>query len=349
MSDNFDSKEQNTNSNKKDSDVVISTRVRLARNLENTPFPQRLDKAGKASVIEKIRAVFNPDKFSFIDFSKLSEIERLSYVESHLSSPDFAQAADGMLIEAKNADSASGVKLSVMVNEEDHMRIQAIVPGFDIASAYEAAGKADDMISEKLTIAFDEKLGYLTACPTNLGCAFRISAMLHLPSLTMSGKINSLIDAIDKTGCLIRGIYGEGSEAWGMLYQISNRSSAGRSESEIITWFENIARRIIESERRERTSLIKHTQAATEDRIYRALGTAKFARRISSAELSDIYSCIRMGREIGLDNMCSYAEADKLITNLMPAHLALADREAERPSVRDSIRADKLRDVLNQS
>ena len=212
--------------------IVLATRVRLARNLADYPFSGRLTSAGASEIIEKVRSAL--PEYGSVSFSSLSQAEAHSYVERHYVSPAFT---DRRL--PRTLLTGEGERVQIMVCEEDHLRIQSFVPGFDPQSAFESDCKADELLCTKLKIAFDGELGYLTQCPTNLGNAMRVSAMMFLPALSLGGRIEGLAPGLNKLGMTVRGMYGEGSRADGYVYQISNSGSLGMSESDIIKKFTN--------------------------------------------------------------------------------------------------------------
>ncbi len=330
-----------------DKDVVVSVRVRLARNLDKTPFPGRCTAEAKKQIAEKIKNALSSDEFIFTDMAALSREERECYAESRNVSREFISSPDGnILITSKKSPN-----LFVMVNEEDHIRAQAIYDRMALDEAFNDVMLFDDILENALekasaSLAFDETLGYLTSCPSNIGCGLRASVMLHLPALSMSGKIQSLGEALGKLGCNLRGSYGEGSQSAGTLYQISNRSSKGKSEKEIIESFKRICGEVIETERKERTALYKKNALSLEDKIMRAYGTMKYARRIPSKELTELYAYVRLGKALGFEELPSFDALDRLVVELMPAHLSLSDRSADDIYARDMIRADKLRKKL---
>ena len=222
-------------------EVVLSTRVRFARNLAGVPFPDALNAEGRKKVCETAKGAF--EGYQRFDFEKLDEAEKNAYTETHLCSPQFAASEGAGRVLFIGEDGA----VSVMVNEEDHFRIQAIVSGLDPERAFEVACRADDRLSG-LDVAFSDRYGYLTACPTNLGCAMRVSAMLHLPALAAAGEIKRLSMAADQLGFTLRGAFGEGSESLGELYQISNKSSGSSSEKEIIKAFSKVIGQVVDAE-----------------------------------------------------------------------------------------------------
>jgi len=323
----------------KDKDVVISSRVRFARNLENYPFPARMNEAAAAEVITKIREAFG-DSYTYIDFSKLTPIETRAYVERHEVSADFAKAKrpHGLLTCDKN-------QVSVMLCEEDHMRIQSIISGLALEEAYAAACEADDLVDSSLSIAFDEKLGYLTQCPTNLGTGMRASVMMFLPAMTMFRHIGILSAQLQKLGLTIRGLYGEGSSNDGCIYQISNQITLGISEEETLGKLSDIISQIVAEERKFRTALSKNE--ALRDRIARAEGTLRYALRIPSAEFMTLYSDLRLGVALEVISGIEYEKTDELLVTAMPANLMIMhEKQNADENERDKLRAEYIRSSL---
>lgn len=318
--------------------TVLSTRVRFARNLSGLRFPECADEKTLNEVCETAKKAFSG--YECFDFSKLNATEKTAYAETHLCSPQFASGeGKGRLL----LISPDG-EVSVMVNEEDHFRIQAICPGLDTARAFEKALAADDLLPQE-RVAFDEKLGYLTACPTNLGCAMRVSAMLHLPALAAAGEINGLSRAVDQLGFTLRGAFGEGSGGVGDLYQVSNRGSYDSGEKDVIKAFEKLVGQICEREGKLRDAM-KKDGISLEDRVWRSFGTLNYARSLSYSEFVGCWSDLRLGAELGMEGAPDTALLDRLLIELMPARLCLKDMEASDPVKRDAIRARTLREAL---
>ena len=259
-------------------DIVISTRIRIARNLADYPFPVRLDNKSKIEVNEKIRdALDGKENLTYTELKTLTRSQIVSLAERHLISPEFASNSDARaLLMSDNED------ISIMLCEEDHIRIQVMKSGLALKEAYELADKIDTEINQSLKYAFDEKLGYLTQCPTNLGTGMRASVMLHLPALTAKGQIGSLASTVSKLGLTIRGAYGEGMSAMGDLYQLSNQVSLGISEKSAIDNLKTITLQLAAQERAAREEASKSIE--TEDAVFRAYGILKSARILSTKE-----------------------------------------------------------------
>ena len=324
-------------------DTVISSRVRLARNLADYPFPARLNKEGRQKIEANIKSALaniTQPKYDFINFAEISNIEAAAFAEGRMVSPVFAASEhERELI----ADIQNGVY--VMLNEEDHLRIQCIKPGFAIDEAFEQADDFDNRVD--LNYAYSEELGYLTQCPTNLGTGLRASVMMHLPALTLNRQIESIAAQLPKLGLTIRGLYGEGSEVGGDLYQISNNITLGVSEAATLEKIKSLAERIIELERNARAELSKNDH--TIDKIKRAYGTLKHAHLISSSEFLRLYSAVRLGVTYGIVKSLDYKILDRLLVKVMPANLTLSNNDAQlTQSNRDIARAEYIQRELAQ-
>jgi len=328
------------------SDIVISTRVRLARNVTTYPFPSRMKPEQARELVNRaddaIHASALGASFTKYDFDALDEVQRGVFVEQHAASKELA---NGTLPRALLL--SDDAHISIMVNEEDHLRIQIMGAGLCIDECIADAEKIDLLMDEALHYAFDETYGYLTACPTNLGCGMRLSVMLHLPALTESGSIRSIIAQAGKLGFTVRGIYGEGTQAEGAVYQLSNALSLGRTESETAARLKDVTMRIIEAERNLREKLAETNRIYLEDRVYRALGILQNARTMSSEEAIRLLSDLRMGadRIAPVDP----ATIDRLMCEIRPYHVIQSAEETPKtPVARDIARAALIRARLNK-
>ncbi len=322
-----------------DEDVFVSTRVRLARNLVDYPFEPRLSEAGAKEIIEKAKlALAEKEGYTFVDFTKVEDIKKQSLVEKHLVSPEFAR---------KNTPCAvienEKKQVYVMICEEDHLRIQCIRSGFDPHGALTAAREADTAIDASLQIAFDEELGYLTHCPTNLGTGLRISVMLFLPALTITGRIKSIQGQLSKIGLTVRGTTGEGSAAKGCLYQFSNCVTQGVTEEEILSNLREAVGSIARAERETRKQLLENNEDALRDRVMRALGTMRSAYMVDTEELYRLYADVRMGIAMGICDETTYSQLDTLLIRCMPATLTMQTEKTLSAPQRDKLRAQMLR------
>ena len=327
-------------------DVVISTRIRLARNIDETPFPFRMTKEQAETIVRNVKdALFSsdpaiPENFEFFEMESMTPARAMSLAERHLISPEFAQQRQsrGLLLSKDES-------VSIMINEEDHIRIQTMLPGMQLKEALDIANRFDDLLDEKLHYAFDENLGYLTTCPTNLGTGLRASLMLHLPGLTLSGSIPSLSGAIAKLGLTIRGLYGEGSEPKGAFYQISNQITLGLSETQAIENLKGIAEQIIAQERAARESL-KKLSPQFEDKIFRSYGILKNARLMSGDEFMALVSDVRLGVILGIIKNISVEDLNGLTYEVQPATLVAGAGRKLDAQTRDVLRAQKVREKL---
>lgn len=315
-------------------DIVISTRIRIARNLADYPFPVRLDNKSKIEVNEKIRdALDGKENLTYTELKTLTRSQMVSLAERHLISPEFASNSDARaLLMSDNED------ISIMLCEEDHIRIQVMKSGLALKEAYELADKIDTEINQSLKYAFDEKLGYLTQCPTNLGTGMRASVMLHLPALTAKGQIGSLASTVSKLGLTIRGAYGEGMSAMGDLYQLSNQVSLGISEKSAIGNLKTITLQLAAQERAAREEASKSIE--TEDAVFRAYGILKSARILSTKEFMSLISKVRLGAVLGIIKT-DLKTINELMVSMQPATinafvgktLSLEERDVERAKI----------------
>ena len=301
--------------------LVISSRVRLARNIKDEPFPNRISEENARQIVTTVEDAFfsepdMKDKFKSVHLWNEDNSSNLSFVEKHLVSKK--------LIE-NNSKSAfiinSEQTASIMINEEDHIRLQCISAGFNLDDILDYANRIDDLIEEKIEYAFDEKLGYLTACPTNLGTGLRASVMIHLPAITMNNGINGILNALTQVGMTIRGLYGEGSGAYSNLYQISNQVTLGISEKDIIANLTAVVKQLINQENISRQQATGSYKYELEDKIFRSLGILKMARILDSKECLKLLSNVRMGVEMGIINDISKKTLNYLLVNAQPATL----------------------------
>lgn len=325
-----------------DGDVVISTRIRLARNLSRLPFPSVMSGEQKKQVVERVfQALPEGDgqAFRHVVMPSLSEIEALSMVERHLISPAFVARDDGSALLLTPDDG-----VSIMVNEEDHLRIQVMCAGLDLDNAYQQADCWDNYLDARLQFAFDDRLGYLTQCPSNLGTGMRASLMLHLPALQERGIVQQLASTVSKLGLTIRGMYGEGSKAEGAIYQLSNQVTLGITETEAIENLKTIAAQIIKEERKYRETL--GNMPSIQDRILRSLGILKYARLLSGKEFMGLLSNVRMGVSLGLINDIDLQTIEVLRTDAQPAMMMQNAGRQLSPEERDVERATLVRTTL---
>ncbi|MFC5700928.1 protein arginine kinase [Cohnella faecalis] len=330
-----------------ESDVVLSSRVRIARNVRGIPFPLMAASEHSISVMEQLLGVAENGRLNglgaleMIRLSELSELEKQVLVEKHLISPSLAnESRNGAFILTRNED------VSIMINEEDHLRIQCLCPGFQIHQAWEWASKIDDVFEEQVDYAFDEKYGYLTSCPTNVGTGIRASVMMHLPALVLTGQINRILSAVQQVGLAVRGLYGEGSEATGNLFQVSNQITLGQSEQEIIENLHQVARQIIGHEKAARAKLLAESRPRIEDRVRRSYGILSHAAIMDSKESSQRLSDIRLGVHLGLLPDVKGETLNELLVSTQPGFLQQKFGEALEPEQRDMTRAQLIRSRL---
>lgn len=324
----------------KEKDTAVSTRVRLARNLSGYAFDGRLTEEKANEIIEKVWTVLEGKPgWVFTDFAALPMTERASYAERHIVSPDFAKKTGPCALISNEEKS-----VYIMVLEEDHLRIQSIVPGFDLTGAVQAVTEAEALLDEALDFAYSEKFGYLTHCPTNLGTGMRASVMLHLPAYHGANGIGRLQDQLGKLGLTIRGMAGEGSAASGNLYQISNQITLGMTEEELILKLGDAVTEIITGERNLRGRIRHDSLDALSDRVMRGMGVLRYATRITSAELIALYSDLRLGAALNLIDL-PIPRLDEMLMRCMPSTIHVL-HSAASPTDRDRIRAAIVKEIL---
>jgi protein arginine kinase len=325
--------------------VVVSSRVRLARNLRQRPFPGWAKKAERTQILEQIKPQVEElpemqDSFSEL-LQDLSALEKQVLVERHLISREHAAKGIGSAVVMNRKQT-----LSIMINEEDHLRMQSIRSGLQLKSAFKLVDKVDSTLEAKLDIAYDEKLGYLTACPTNVGTGMRASAMLHLPGLVLSDLINQVIQAVNKIGLAVRGLYGEGTEAMGNLFQISNQTTLGEKEEEIIARLTKVIETIIDKEHDARQVLIQKKSDTLSDQIGRAYGVLTYAHAMTSKEALNLLSVMKLGVDLGAFPEDRRLPIDELFIETQPAHLQKTSQQKLNAEERDFLRAQIIRDRL---
>ena len=327
-----------------DADVVFSSRVRLARNLEGYRFDRGLSKESAEEIIAKVENALG-ESYIKTNLDDLSPTKTASLVEQHLISRDLAQKRGPRALFRND-----GKSLSVMTPEEDHIRLQCILPGLALQDAYRFACECDDALDAALSLAFDERLGYLTHCPTNLGTGMRASVMLFLPALTAARMIPSLSHQLAKIGLTMRGLYGEGSEPSGCLYQISNQVTLGLSEEEILHKLEEAVQSIVESERKLRAEQSGEAAERRRDRIHRAEGILRYATMLSSEEFFSLYTDLKLGIALGEITSISDEALNTLLISVLPATLTEnAGIAPTNGAERDRLRASFIKQALEVS
>jgi len=320
-----------------ESDIVISSRVRLARNLAAYPFINRAsdqDRAQiEASLKECVFGIQEASELLYVDVEELDGVDRQFLVERQLISREHAESEGARAVAIDGRE-----KFSLMINEEDHLRIQVMQSGLDLDGAWGRVNDIDDLMEQKVTYAYHERLGYLTACPTNVGTGMRVSVMLHLPALVITRQIDRVFRSLQKISLAVRGLYGEGSQAMGDFYQISNQITLGRSEHDLVKQVAEVVPKIIDYERRARDFLIQESHENLHDRVSRAYGILRTAQTISSEETMHLLSSVRMGVNLGLIEDLEIPTVNELFIQTQPAHLQklsgtqldTADRNIER-------------------
>lgn len=308
----------------KDGDVVLSSRVRLARNLDGVPFPLAANEKQQEEVLDKCRGALidKGDKtleeldLKFIDLSKMEDYEKQAIAECHLISPQMINndKRRGLIL---SGDS----RVSIMINEEDHLRIQCMEPGFETDKCFDTANKIDDHIEESLDYAFDKDFGYLTCCPTNAGTGLRASVMVHLPGYVLTGKFNELAASLSQLGLTVRGIFGEGSKGLGNIFQISNQLTLGVLEEDITERLNQIVSEVVSNERELRRLLYKNDKYKLEDRIMRSYGILKNAVIMSSDEAMKRLSDIRLGVSLEIIKDVKYETLNEITYSILPANI----------------------------
>ncbi len=324
-------------------DVVISTRVRLARNVNGYPFPAKLTKEKSKELTDEISKVLVQSNYGFeeIDIEALDDIKKNYLIEEYTISRNML---DGK-ISCKVFTGADG-HVSIMANEEDHLRLQCIYSGFEPDKAYDLINKVDNLIGEKLPFAFSEKYGYLTACPTNVGTGMRVSFMVHLPALAMTGHLDDVFAAMGKLGVAVRGVYGEGSKSTGHIYQISNQVTLGLSEQEIIDKLTEVVNQVIAKEKDLRNRVSKENGTAFTDKIMRSYGILKYAELLSSSELLELLSNVRLGVSLGMIDGVKLSQITDIMIKSRPAHIISDEGKVISATERDIKRAKTVKTLL---
>jgi len=328
-------------------DVVLSSRVRLARNLSGQAFPGRGAEENRERILQLIRSAAQATHYltdaAFFDLSRLSSLERQALVERRLASPDLLREdrGAGLIV-------GSDQSLSLMINEEDHLRLSSLFSGLDLLETFRVADQVDDRLQEKMDFAYSDEWGFLTACPTNVGTGLRASVLLHLPALVLTQRIEAELKNLSQIGMAVRGFYGESSQVSGHLFQLCNRTSLGSTELEIIENVERAGRHLLESEARAREYLMEQARPETEDKIWRAWGILENARVLTSEEFLSLSSAVRMGISMKILDRPSLEDLNRLMVLIQPANLQLfADLEME-PKERDVWRAELVREKIRK-
>ena len=332
-----------------ESDIVISSRIRLARNISDTPFTTLASDRVQGEVLSAVNQAIQTSElakmgpFDMLYMRDLNDVSKQVLVEKHLISPALKESDNTAVVIRQDEE------VSIMVNEEDHLRIQCLLPGNQLDQAYALADQLDDAFEVSIDYAFDEEKGYLTACPTNVGTGLRASLMMHLPALVLTGQINRILTAVTQVGLAVRGIYGEGSDALGNLFQISNQVTLGHSEQEIIGNLQGVALQIIEHERTARQYLLRESKGTIEDRISRSFGILAYARQMDSKEAMQRLSDVRLGIDLGVIKGVSAGILKELMVATQPGFLQQQYGAEMNPAMRDVKRAAMIRERLRMN
>ncbi|MFY4777131.1 protein arginine kinase [Metabacillus sp. RGM 3146] len=330
-----------------DSDIVLSSRVRFARNIEQFRFPTLSSNEEAEQILHLFeenyarRTFEDIGEFELVKMNQLQPIEKKVLVEKHLISPNLAEDSPhgGCLL-------SSNEEVSIMLNEEDHIRIQCLFPGLQLKEALEFANQLDDWIEEEVDYAFDQKRGYLTSCPTNVGTGLRASVMMHLPALVLTRQINRIIPAINQLGLVVRGIYGEGSEAQGNIFQISNQITLGKSEVDIVEDLISVVQQLVSQERSAREAVYQTSQLKLEDRVYRSYGILANSRIIETKEAAKCLSDVRLGIDLGFLKGIQRNILNELMILTQPGFLQQYTGKELAPGERDVRRAALIRERI---
>jgi protein arginine kinase len=330
-----------------ENDIVISSRIRLARNISGFPFVSKATEQDRQRIEETVKlAVRNVDENNElyeVNLESLDQVGRQFLVERQLISREIAENTGPRAVYIANDES-----YSVMVNEEDHLRLQAVTSGLDLNKVWERINSLDDHLEKYIPYAFSEELGYLTACPTNVGTGMRVSVMMHLPAVSLSQEIDKVFRGLQKLNLAVRGIYGEGSQALGEFYQISNQITLGRSETELIQQVQEIVERIVQYERKARDAILKTDEESLLDRASRALGVLQTARTMTSEEAMHLLSTLRLAVNVQLLESPGIPLINDLLLHIQPGHLQQIRGGSLQPSDRDLARADYIRSHLSK-
>lgn len=330
-----------------DSDIVLSSRIRLARNFKDYTFPTVFSSEEAKEIIELVKTKLDSEipeigPVELVEMEELQPLEKRVLVEKHLISPLLASnEINGAVLLSEDE------VVSMMINEEDHIRIQCLMSGLQLKESLQLANILDDWLEEKVDYAYDEERGYLTSCPTNVGTGLRASVMMHLPGLVLTQQMNKLIPAINQLGLVVRGIYGEGSQALGNIFQVSNQITLGKSENDIVEDLTSVVQQIITQERAAREALVRTSNIQLEDRIFRSFGVLSNARVIETKEAATCISDVRLGIDLGYIQDISKSILNELMIVTQPGFLQKYAGGPLRPFERDVRRAALIRERLN--
>lgn len=326
-------------------DIVISSRIRIARNIDKYKFPQSMNVKEANSLTGEMLEIMagSDDRYDFHKIKDLTTTEKTSLVEDHLISPALYRAnlRGGFFLRDDK-------KVTLMINEEDHLRIQALFPGFNLRESWKTASELDDYIESKIGYAFHEKFGYLTSCPTNVGTGLRASIMVHLPAIKLTNNLKELVEILRKVGLTLRGLYGEGSKGFGSLYQISNQTTLGQSEEEIIDKLEKIVLQVIDRERSTRKFLMDKGRISLEDKIIRSYGLLNYNRKINTEEAMTYISDVKLGMDLGILEGTSSESLKELTIDIQPGKIQCRLEKELNKKERDIERSNYIREFLKK-
>jgi len=330
-----------------DSDVVISSRIRLARNLKKYPFSVKLNEKEALELINEVKGItdkladYTHRKFYNCNVNVLSDTDKVAMVERHIISPLLVekQQNTGLIL-------SEDEKISIMINEEDHLRVQSITGGMNMEEAFQTAIGVDYVIDEVLEIAFHDKYGYLTSCPTNVGTGLRASYMVFLPALTVSGKIAKLAEELGQYGITLRGTYGESSKSLGSLYQISNQKTLGSTEKDIMDGLNRIVEQVMRQERRQREYMLINNYDELQDKVHRSYGILRYATQLTSTDAMTLLSQLKLGADIGLIKLESECNIHELMMEIQPGNLTCRLEKNTGSTLRDKFRAEYIKSKL---
>lgn len=329
----------------KDSDVIVSSRIRLARNIKEFPFKLKMTKEDKEKLIEKVKFISPSIGYGlkFFHLKDIDDISKMALVEKHIISPEIAlnkEQEEAILINKEE-------NICIMLNEEDHIRLQVFTSGLDLQNTLNLAIELDEKLDELLGFSYKKEYGYLTACPTNVGTGLRASVMVHLPALKITGNLSKVLHIVNNFGMTIRGSYGEESRAKSDIYQISNNQTLGMTETEIVANLENITKKVVEQERLARKYLTKNSDEL-EDKVYRSYGVLTNARKLSSEECDSLLSDVKLGTDLGIISELNDKKVKELILDTKPASLQKRVGKLLEVKERDKQRAQIVRDIVKE-
>jgi protein arginine kinase len=329
-----------------ENEIVLSSRVRLARNIESHRFTHRAKAEELKSILDETLAAATQTNIfhdnAYFAMGEVASINRQFFVERHLVSTEFlASSSNRGLIVNDSED------VCLMINEEDHLRLQAFSSGFDLNEAFTKVDRLDNELSPRVNVAFSERLGFLTACPTNLGTGLRASVMMHLPGLVHSKEINKLLENLRKLHHSIRGLYGEGTDVMGNFFQISNSATLGNQEDVILNNLKDVVTKLIGFERQARDMLFQKAQSLLEDKVWRAYGLLRYARSVNTKEAFSLISAVRLGVGMGIIQDLTMQKLNELLIYVQPAHLQISAGKMMNQNERDAARAEYIRRVLS--